>query len=739
MVHWRRGFAGAQVPAAHRHGMAGLGRMSWTLRALVLSALAAQPAAALTGKVVNAETQAPLAGAAVTLGTQVVSTGDDGSFDVSGEGARLLVRAPGFGRMDLPVDGFGEGAAPIALKPIQVRALYLSVYGIASSKLREGALDLIRQGRANALVIDVKDDRSQIPFKIGLPMAAEIGAQRLITIRNIKELLSGLHDQGIYTIGRIVVFKDDKLAAAHPEWTVRTKGGGQFRDRERLRWMNPFRQQVWEYNIAIAKEAAEAGFDEVQFDYVRFPDGRNGVFSQPATVETNRLHPDGRGQVRGLRSRVSQLAAAALARPMAQGRGIRAAPAPAAVLAPVPVAALTPVPDAMPGSRPPADVLITASARAIVQNGIDVLESTGFAPLAGLRVGLITNQTGLDANGRRTADVLASAPGMRLVRLFSPEHGLSGTLDEKVGSSTDAATGLQVFSLYGDVRRPTADALAGLDALVFDIQDVGSRYYTYITTLAYAMEAAAKSGLKVVVLDRPNPLNADTVQGPVMEAGLRSFAGYFPLPTRHGMTVGEIAQLCNREAGIGADLRVIAMEGYRRRQWFDQTGHPWVNPSPNLRSLTEAILYAGVGMLEGTNVSVGRGTATPFEVLGAPWMDGPGLAGYLTARGIPGVRIRAASFTPVSGPYRGVLCQGVRFEVSDRDLLDPPRLGVELISALWRLHRGTFQGDRAAGMVGSRTVVQSILDGSDPAAVRSAWQPELDRFIAKRWGYLLYQ
>ena len=265
--------------------MAGLGRMSWTVRALALSALvAAQPAAALTGKVVNAETQAPLAGATVTLGTQVVSTGDDGSFDVSGDGTRLLVRAPGFGRMDLPVDGFGGGAAPIALKPIQVRALYLSVYGIASSKLREGALDLIRQGRANALVIDVKDDRSQIPFKIGLPMAAEIGAQRLITIRDIKELLSGLRAQGIYTIGRVVVFKDDKLAAAHPEWTVRVKGGHQFRDRERLRWMDPFRRQVWDYNIAIAKEAAEAGFDEVQFDYVRFPDSRNGVFSQPSTV-----------------------------------------------------------------------------------------------------------------------------------------------------------------------------------------------------------------------------------------------------------------------------------------------------------------------------------------------------------------------------------------------------------------------------------------------------------------------
>ena len=258
-----------------------------SLGVLVLSAWAAtQSAAALTGKVMNAETQAPLAGATVTLGTQVVSTGSDGSFDITGDGTRLLVRAPGFVRLDLPMEGMGDEAAAIALKPLDVRALYLSVYGIASSKLRDGAMDLIRQGHANALVIDVKDDRSQVPFKVALPMAAEIGAQQLITIRDIKGLLSGLREQGIYTIARIVVFKDDKLAAAHPEWTVRLKSGQPFRDRERLRWMDPFRHQVWDYNIAIAKEAAEAGFDEVQFDYVRFPDSRNGVFSQPATVDS---------------------------------------------------------------------------------------------------------------------------------------------------------------------------------------------------------------------------------------------------------------------------------------------------------------------------------------------------------------------------------------------------------------------------------------------------------------------
>ena len=422
-------------------------------------------------------------------------------------------------------------------------------------------------------------------------------------------------------------------------------------------------------------------------------------------ILTNRLLPDGRGQVRDLRARLSQVVAGALA----------------------PLRSELPV------------VRVAAEVRERVLAGVDVLEAARFAPLAGLRVGLITNQTGVDSVGRRTVDVLARAPNVRLVALFSPEHGLSGTRDEKVASSVDAATGLAVHSLYGDVKRPTATMLAGVDALVFDIQDAGVRYYTYITTLAYAMEAAAGSGIKIFVLDRPNPLNATTVQGPVMEPGLRSFAGYHPLPTRHGMTVGEIARLFNREAGIGAELTVIPMAGYRRSDWFDQTGFAWINPSPNLRSLREATLYAGVGFVEGANVSVGRGTDEPFELIGAPWIDGQALAGYLSRRRIPGVRFRAAQFTPSSSAYQGRLCSGVRIELTDRDALDAPALGIELVAALLQLYGGQFQAERTAGMIGSRAVLQLITSGTDPVSVRASWAPDLAAFLRVRQTYLIYK
>ena len=427
-------------------------------------------------------------------------------------------------------------------------------------------------------------------------------------------------------------------------------------------------------------------------------------------ILTNRLLPDGRGEVRDLRARVSQAVAEALTESLGAPRAAARSSAPV-------------LPVAMRGG---------------VLSGLDVLEAQHFAPLAGLRVGLITNQTGVDAAGRRTVDVLAQAPNLRLVALFSPEHGLAGTRDEKVASSTDAATGLAVHSLYGDVKRPTKAMLAGMDALVFDIQDAGVRYYTYITTLAYAMEAAAGSGIKVFVLDRPDPLNAVTVQGPVLDSGLRSFAGYYPLSTRHGMTVGEIARLFNREAGIGAALTVVPMAGYQRAQWFDQTGFRWINPSPNLRSLREAILYAGVGFIEGANVSVGRGTDAPFELVGAPWINGEALADYLTGRQIPGVRFRAARFTPDSSAYQGRPCAGVRIELVDRDALDAPELGIELVAALRRLYGETFEAERTAGMIGSHSVLQLILSGVDPHVVRSSWQPELDAFQRQRAAYLIY-
>jgi uncharacterized protein YbbC (DUF1343 family) len=286
--------------------------------------------------------------------------------------------------------------------------------------------------------------------------------------------------------------------------------------------------------------------------------------------------------------------------------------------------------------------------------------------------------------------------------------------------------------------RPTAAMLRGLDALVYDIQDVGVRFYTYITTMAYAMEAAAGAGLDFYVLDRPDPITATMVQGPVLDPDLKSFIGYFPLPVRYGMTAGELAQLFNKEKGIGARLHVVRMEGYRREAWLDQTGLRWVNPSPNLRSLTQAILYPGVGMIESANVSVGRGTSTPFEVIGAPWISGERLARYLSERCLPGVVFEAVSFTPGASPYTCQRCEGVRVKVADRGALDTAALGVELATALYRLYPGKFQIDRTVGMIGSRRVLESIKNGEDPRVIQQKWQPGLEAFGWLRARYLLY-
>ena len=373
-----------------------------------------------------------------------------------------------------------------------------------------------------------------------------------------------------------------------------------------------------------------------------------------------------------------------------------------------------------------------------VRPGIDVLATQKFAPLAGKNIGVITNHTGIDAAGRSTLKLLLQAPGVKVRAIFSPEHGLSGQLDEAVASGRDAATGLPVYSLYGKVKRPTAQMLKGLDALVYDIQDVGTRFYTYITTMGYAMEAAAGAGLDFYVLDRPNPITAAVVEGPVLDPDLQSFIGYFPLPLRYGMTVGELAQLFNKEKAIGAKLHVVAMTGYRRDAWLDQTGLRWVNPSPNLRSLTQAILYPGVGMIESANVSVGRGTATPFEVVGAPWIAGDRLARYLTDRCLAGVRFEPVSFVPSASPYARQRCGGVRVRLTDRNALNVAALGVELAAALYHLYPGQFQIDRTVGMIGSRQVLQAIKQGADPRDIERQWQPRLKDFERLRSKYLLY-
>jgi uncharacterized protein YbbC (DUF1343 family)/CubicO group peptidase (beta-lactamase class C family) len=374
-----------------------------------------------------------------------------------------------------------------------------------------------------------------------------------------------------------------------------------------------------------------------------------------------------------------------------------------------------------------------------VATGLDVLAADGFKQLGGKRIGLITNRTGATRSGVSNVDLLTHVSrGPVLTEVLTPEHGLSGEAEGRVSSVMDPAVELPIYSLYGSVTRPSDEMLARVDALVFDVQDVGARFYTYVTTMAYAMEVAARRGIDFYVLDRPNPITANTVQGPVMDAGLKSFTGYFQLPTRYGMTIGELAEMFNRENHIGARLHVIRMNGYRRSDWYEQTGLRWIPPSPNIRTPEEAVLYPGVAMVEGANVSVGRGTSTPFELLGAPWIDARKLSSYLASRAIAGVRFEPVEFTPSTDRYSGQDCRGVRIELTDRETLASPMLGLELISALHRLYPEQFQLDATLGMLGSRRSLEQIDEGQDPRSIVSTWQPALRDFLALRSKYLLY-
>jgi uncharacterized protein YbbC (DUF1343 family) len=374
-----------------------------------------------------------------------------------------------------------------------------------------------------------------------------------------------------------------------------------------------------------------------------------------------------------------------------------------------------------------------------VLTGIDVLEAEGFTRLEGLRIGLITNHTGLTRDGRSTIDSLRHAPNVQLVKLFSPEHGLFGNLDRKIESFVDEQTGLTVHSLYGQHRRPTAEMLEGLDALVFDIQDIGARFYTYISTMGYAMEEAAKAGLRFVVLDRPNPVNGIRVEGPVLDSVRLSFTGYFPLPVRHGMTAGELALLFNAENRLGVALEVVKMEGWQRKLWLDETDLGWVNPSPNIRSLGQATLYTSVGLLESANISVGRGTETPFEVLGAPWIHAAKLVRLLNQRKVEGVRFAPAHFTPSSDRYAGRRCHGVRLTVTDRDRLQTVACGLEMARTLARLYPRQFRSRKLVDMVGVEDVVKGIQRGATVPELLKLEVHKLESFLRMRDQYLLYK
>jgi len=369
--------------------------------------------------------------------------------------------------------------------------------------------------------------------------------------------------------------------------------------------------------------------------------------------------------------------------------------------------------------------------------GLDVLVADKFSELRGKRVGLITNQTGISRDGKRNVDLMLKA-GVNVVSLFSPEHGFAGVEDRPgIANAIDPATGLRIWSLYGTTNRPTSEMLKGIDTLVFDIQDVGVRFYTYESTMLYAMEEAAKQKIAFVVLDRPNPLTGIHVEGPMLDRDKLSFTGAFPLPLRHGLTMGELARLENGELALGADLQVIEMTGWKREQWFDYTGQQWVNPSPNIRNLNAAILYPALALMESaTNYSVGRGTDAPFEQVGADWIDGPALSNYMTSRQIPGVRFRAVEFTPTSSNLMGKKVQGIGIEVTDRALYSATRLGIELAMAIVKLYPGKISWNSTNKLIGSERVVADLTTQGDALGDANAGLPQ---FLTMRLKYQLYQ
>ena len=371
--------------------------------------------------------------------------------------------------------------------------------------------------------------------------------------------------------------------------------------------------------------------------------------------------------------------------------------------------------------------------------GIDVLARDDFRLLKGRRVGLITNQTGTDARGESTVWLMNESDNANLVALFSPEHGFTGQLDQaKIGDQRDDQTGLKIYSLYGQTRVPTSDMLSQIDTLVFDIQDIGTRFYTYISTMGGAMKAASKHGLRFVVLDRPNPIDGVTVQGPVLDRGSESFVGYHPIAVRHGMTVGELARMFERELQLDMDLQIVEIEGWDRSRMFDSTGRLWINPSPNMRSLTQAVLYPGVGLLETTNLSVGRGTDTPFEVVGAPWIDALELADELNQRKMPGVRCIPIRFRPASSKYAKTDCGGVNFVITDRNAFDPLLLGLSLAATLRALYPDDWDTRSLNRLLCNEETYRGIVEGRSVNQLRSQYTRQLEAFKQRRSSYLIY-
>jgi uncharacterized protein YbbC (DUF1343 family) len=374
-----------------------------------------------------------------------------------------------------------------------------------------------------------------------------------------------------------------------------------------------------------------------------------------------------------------------------------------------------------------------------VQTGIDVLEVEKFAALRGKHVGLITNHTGMDFQERSTVNLLAHAPGVLLVALFSPEHGIAGHADEKLPKSQDASTGLPIYSLYGEHLRPTDEMLQGIDALVFDVQDAGVRFYTYTTTMGYCMEEAAKRGIAFYVLDRPNPLNGEIVEGPMLDAEKTSFVAYYPVPVRYGLTIGELAQFYNTENHINCQLHVIAMRNWHRNYFFESTGLRWLPPSPNLRTLKGAILYPGLEILQNAGVSVGRGTEAPFEEFGAPWINGDEVSAELNSKNLAGVHFVNQPFIPVSGLYAGQRCGGVGIRVTDRGAVRSMRIGLEIAALLHKKYPEHFDVAKILFLVGNDETIQQLEAGTAPEQIVASWAKSLAEFDAVRRRYFIYK
>ncbi|MCP4189922.1 MAG: DUF1343 domain-containing protein [Planctomycetaceae bacterium] len=418
---------------------------------------------------------------------------------------------------------------------------------------------------------------------------------------------------------------------------------------------------------------------------------------------SNRVHPNGKGNINSLAGRIATVASAA-----------------------IDDALLPAIPDAKQTAVP-------------ISTGLDQLCASSCKELANQRIGLITNHTGIDQAGRHNIQRLREFPHVQLKALFSPEHGFAGRLDEaNIADATEESTGLKIFSLYGKTRQPTARQLEEIDTLVFDIQDIGTRFYTYISTMGLAMQAAAEHGKRFVVLDRPNPINGITVDGPVLDQGRESFVGFHPLPVRHGMTIGELATLFKAELDLNLDLTIVKMKHWQRATYFDETGLHWINPSPNMRNLNQAILYPGVGLLETTNLSVGRGTDTPFERIGAPWINAKKLAAKLNSAKLAGIRFTPVSFQPESSVHQGKKCQGIQILIADRSQINPLDVGFEIATCLRALHPQQWESDAYDRLLADTNVMKLLQNGSSRTNIRASFQDELNEFRQRRANFLLY-